>query len=122
VQLFFDDAAKGQLPDWSPDGSQIAFQSTGTGNGDLYVMDADGSNVRQLTSTPEADQGPAWSPDGTQVAFVRGLHPAILTASAIYIINADGTDERVVGFGTRVPAWQPRDLPDQPRWSRRPGS
>jgi TolB protein len=112
VQLTFDDAAKEQLPDWSPDGSKIAFQSMGTGNGDLYVMDADGSDVRRLTSTPEADSGPAWSPDGTQVAFLRRLHPAILTASAIYVINADGTDERVVGFGTRVPAWQPRGVPD----------
>jgi Tol biopolymer transport system component len=49
-------------PDWSPDGSKIAFTSVRDGNPDIYVMDADGSNVIRLTSTPEFDSWPDWRP------------------------------------------------------------
>ena len=60
-------------PAWSPDGSQIVFarytdatfedpfEDLGL---DIFVMDADGSNVRQLTAAPGWDSGPAWSSDG----------------------------------------------------------
>ena len=41
------------------------------GDADIYVMDADGSNVRQLTNNPAPDWSPAWSPDGTRIAFAR---------------------------------------------------
>lgn len=48
---------------WSPDGSQIAYAA----NGDIYTMDADGSNVRQLTTDPSGDYHPDWSSKGTIV-------------------------------------------------------
>jgi Tol biopolymer transport system component len=48
---------------WSPDGSQIAYAA----NGDIYTMDADGSNVRQLTTDPSGDYHPDWSSRGTIV-------------------------------------------------------
>ncbi len=35
----------------------------------IYIADADGSNVQQLTDDPERDNNPAWSPDGTRIAF-----------------------------------------------------
>jgi Tol biopolymer transport system component len=70
-------------------------------------MDADGSNPRQLTDTPQPEFGTAWSPDGGQIAFVRVLGPA-QTDRAIYVINADGSGEYQLAHGTRVPAWQPR--------------
>ncbi len=106
MQLTFDPAPKTQVPDWSPDGSRIAYQSLATGNGDIYVMNADGTNQRQLTDTPQPEFGAAWSPDGGQIAFVRVLGPAV-PERAIYVINADGTGERYLAAGTRVPAWQP---------------
>jgi Tol biopolymer transport system component len=61
-------------PDWSPDGKRIAFDSNRDGNWKSYVMDANGTNVRRLTTdqmTPPAkgESGPAWSPDGKQIAF-----------------------------------------------------
>ena len=43
---------------------QIAFASDRDGNGEVYVMDADGSNQTRLTNNPAFDFGPAWSPDG----------------------------------------------------------
>lgn len=59
-------------PAWSPDGSQIAFISTRNGQSTaLHVMSADGSNVRQVSSTVEeaVDGGPVWSPDGQKIAY-----------------------------------------------------
>jgi len=58
------------LAAWSPDGSRIVFTSSRHGNAELYVMNADGSNLRRLTNHPGADTTPTWSPTGAQIAFV----------------------------------------------------
>jgi dipeptidyl aminopeptidase/acylaminoacyl peptidase len=82
-----DDAA----PAWSPDGRQIAFESARDGDKEIYVMNADGSGVRQVTQNTIHDEGPAWSPDGTKFVFTRGpddLHGDIWT------MNVDGSDAR----------------------------
>ena len=77
------------LPVFSPDGKQIAFWTTPAGQSaaDIHVMNADGSNVRRLTTHPAADSVPTWSPSGQQIAFTsdRGGRPQI------YIINTDGS-------------------------------
>ena len=51
-------------------GGRIAFVSPRDGNGEIYVMNADGSSQTRLTNNPAEDQGPAWSPDGKRVAFM----------------------------------------------------
>jgi hypothetical protein len=58
-----------RYPDWSPDGTKIAFGQTPD---DLYVMNADGSGVTELISGPSSDLSPTWSPDGTKIAFTAG--------------------------------------------------
>ncbi len=71
-------AACDKTPAWSPDGTKIAFASgraivpaTGacTGNIDIYVMNADGTNVTPVITTAGTDIQPTWSPDGTQLAY-----------------------------------------------------
>ncbi len=60
-----------RYPAWSPDGSEVAFTSNRDGTFNLYVMDADGKNVRQLTHErpPAVCYFPSWSGDGKQIVF-----------------------------------------------------
>lgn len=74
-------------PAWSPDGSQIAFQSTRDGNHEIYVMDADGSGQVNLTNHPADDAASAWSPDGSKIAF----HSSRTGVFNIYLMEADGS-------------------------------
>lgn len=97
-------------PVFSPDGTRIAFaRAVGgpqTGQYDIYVMDAGGGNVRQLTTEPKDDRYPAWSPDGTKIAF-RGYPP--VGGAAIFTMNADGTAQAAIkntGGGDQ-PTWSP---------------
>lgn len=57
------------LAEFSADGSRFVFRSGRTGNFDIHLADADGSNVRNLTSHPASETFPAISPRGDQVAF-----------------------------------------------------
>jgi Tol biopolymer transport system component len=78
-------------PAWSPDGRQIAFESTMDGGREIYVMNADGTNVRRITHNALWDEGPAWSPDGTKFAFSSGADDLHLD---IWTMNVDGSDPR----------------------------
>ena len=66
--------------------AQIAFTSFRDGNEEIYVMDADGSNLRNLTRNPALDSRPAWSPDGGQIAFMSDRDGNW----EIYVMDADG--------------------------------
>jgi len=57
-------------PNWSPDGSQIAFLSYRNGNTEIYIMSADGSKQTRLTKSTAFEGYPTWSPDGKNLAFV----------------------------------------------------
>jgi Tol biopolymer transport system component len=107
TQLTFDAANHDQLPDWSPSGSKIAYEDDGYGNGDIMVMNADGSGQHDVSKNPAVEFGAAWSPDGTQIAYVSFASGPRL----VYVMNADGTHQHPLTGGTStqsVPAWQPR--------------
>jgi len=77
-----------RTPDWAPDGSQIVFESTSSGLSALWIMDADGSNLEQLTGDPHYEGHPAWSPDGQEIAFESRRTGYM----EIFVISADGGD------------------------------
>ena len=86
-------------PAWSPDRRRIAFQSNRDGNWEIYVMNADGGNVRRLTDDDAEDGEPGWSPNGKRIVFVRDGH--------LYALSADGRNEdRLLNDG-EWPAWSP---------------
>lgn len=103
------------LPGWalvgaasSPDGARVAFSAQLGSEAYLYVVNADGSGLRQLTT--EGDEGgPTWSPDGTEIAFESA--PAG-PDSDIWVMRADGSNPRnltgALGFEYEyAPAWSP---------------
>ena len=97
-------------PAYSPDGRRIAFESDEDGDMEIYVMDADGGGVVQLTRNAEHDEGPSWSPDGTRIAFTRGPDNS---GGDIWTMAADGGDQRQLTSAPEreeSPDWQP--LPD----------
>jgi streptogramin lyase len=105
TQLTRDPTPKDQLPDWSPDGSRIAYvQRTAPVGGDIWVVNADGSDPHPLTSGPPDELGTAWSPDGTQIAYLNW------NTRTVEVMNADGSGAHPVHpDGVQfVPAWQPR--------------
>ena len=91
-------AANGMSPTWSPDGGRIAFLSNRAEGWDLYVMNADGAEVRRLTAGATAND-PAWSPDGRWIALERG--------GRIELVAADGDDRGPPIADAAQPAWSP---------------
>lgn len=85
-------------PTWSPDGKLIAFGSSRGGTWNLWVMNADGSGLRRVTTVFSLN--PSWSPDGTRLAYTG--------QNGIGIVNADGSDARTIsgpGNPASAPAW-----------------
>lgn len=68
IQLTNLDTRDGH-PVWSPDGNKIAFQSSRTGNPEVFIMSYNGENVEQITFNPEFDGIPKWSPQDNLFAF-----------------------------------------------------
>ncbi|MDP9243857.1 MAG: hypothetical protein M3O77_02100, partial [Chloroflexota bacterium] len=61
---------QGHAPRWSPDSSRLVFLGDSNGSTDIFVMDADGANVAQLTDDDAFNTFPLWSPDGETILFL----------------------------------------------------
>ncbi len=96
------------IPDWSPDGTKIAFVSTRNGDAaQIYVMEADGKNPIRLTDGLRHKSAPDWSPDGGKIAFT--VHPDFRddVVHHIDVMDADGKNrERLEDFAEE-PSWSP---------------
>jgi Tol biopolymer transport system component/DNA-binding winged helix-turn-helix (wHTH) protein len=88
------DTAGNADPSFSYDGKQIAFTSWRDGNAEIYVMNADGSNVRRVTNHPAFDQFPVFTPDGTAIAFQSNRENERIE---VYLqnLNADTPPKRI---------------------------
>ncbi len=120
-------------PAWSPTGESIAFGYFPTpfldghgGDSDIYVVNVDGTHLRNLTNRPdEANRMPAWSPDGHQIAYAA----AVRHTNHIWVMDADGANSRRV-VGSELKGVDPErpnalidpdpwlDSYDHPAWSR----
>ena len=91
---------------------QIAFASDRTGIPQIWVANADGTGLRQVTDTQQGACQPSWAPDGTQIVFISPCeaHQEIYLDASLFIINEDGTGLTplpTVGGGDFDPAWSP---------------
>ena len=103
---------------WSPNGHTIAFASNRHGDWQadplwlptlgtsIYVMAADGTGLKRLTSSPSTDVAPRWSPDGEWLSFTR----VELQGPRVYIMKADGSDLRFIVEGSGG-AWSSCEYP-----------
>ena len=91
---------------WSPDGARIAFHSNRSGTHEIWTMNADGTDAKQVTTLESRSVSPAWSPDGTRIAFTSDRGGNI----DVYVLNlADGsvTNLTAAAGADSNAAWSP---------------
>jgi len=95
-------------PAVSPDGTEIAFVSSKSGDPEIYVMRADGTNERRITAFYQEDREPKWSPDGKWLSFISNRE----ARDRYFLVRPDGTQLRALSGGAtqldeRELVWSP---------------
>jgi len=90
TELFAHNTVELSNPAWSPDGQLVAFSGNQENNLDVFVIRADGTDLVNLTQSPEADGIPVWFPDSQRLLF-RRWHESNWESSRLYVMNVDGT-------------------------------
>ncbi len=95
-----------RTPRWSPDGGKVAFVYDIAGNAEVYIADADGTNVVLASNNKAVDINPVWSPDGKTLLFVSNRNGSQFD---ICRVNSEGEDlECLDNPGDDLwPAWSP---------------
>lgn len=91
-------------PVWSPVNNEIAFVATESGNDEIWVINYDGADARQLTRNEwEWDKHPSWSPDGQEIVFFSNR----TGNNQLWIMNKDGQEQRLLMDWTAFNDWNP---------------
>jgi TolB protein len=92
-------------PSFSADGNTIAFTSDRGGSPQIYLMNADGGNVRRLSFGGGLYSTPVFSPEGKQIAFTKQSGGRF----SIGVMNADGSGEKLLtsSYLEEGPTWAP---------------
>jgi Tol biopolymer transport system component len=105
TKLLPDSGSDAEEATWSPDGSTILFTQGGPGGSNIHALDI--ATMRNTALTTDGGAlNPAWAPDGSSIAYTKALS----NASAIWLMNADGTDRRAAFGGggyPYAPEWSP---------------
>jgi len=96
---------------WAPDGRRLAFVATPadspSATTEIFTIDADGSNLTQVTHNDVDDDSPAWSPDGIRLALrMAEIDPATPEDSSVVVTPVIGPAATVLGPGAN-PVWSP---------------
>lgn len=97
-------------PTWSPDGKNIAFASERDGNRQIYVMNANGGDLKRITNNQGYEDYPAWSPDSSKIVFASDRDSGSSQNLDIYVMEANGAAVKQLINHTaddRHPAWSP---------------
>ena len=115
-QLVADFTGNIFAPDWSPDGTEIAFytgrEEGSGGKGEVFVVSANGGTPVQLTDSPGFDNQPDWSPDGLAIAFTS-QGPQGIEALKVWIVSRDSVGMpwadpvQLTDFRCSRPDWAP---------------
>ena len=103
-----DSADADLYPQWSPDGTKIAWVSGAPGSSHIWIMNSDGSGKRQLTTATGMQGWPEWSPDGTMILYWEYSGSGKLYANRT--IKVDGTSIITIAETTNIldrPVWRP---------------
>ena len=97
-------------PAWSPDGSKITFMGKPGKYWQVFVMNADGSGLRQITHDPIDHRFPRWMPDGKRIIYNTRKSEHVI--GQIFIMNADGTNVTQITMSTEGENGRPFPSPD----------
>lgn len=106
-----DGRASGQTEEnavWSPDGTRIAFERGVIDSKDIWVVNADGTGLANLTQgVAKDDYKPVWSPDGMYIAFVSERNYPSSSGQDVFVMEADGRNPQLVDVKADSPTWSP---------------
>jgi Tol biopolymer transport system component len=108
----------GGYPSWSPDGTRIAYHHFDCVDcdtcGDIWVINADGTDPMNLTPGPARGLEPAWSPDGSRIVFTREVDGI----REVFVMQADGSNPvRLTDLRASMPGSRYRPVAFDPAWS-----